>query len=31
MAVDNSRRDEDLKKLFNLMRELEGKSVQLEN
>ena len=30
MAIDNNRRDDDLKKLFGLVKDLENKSVQLE-
>ena len=30
MAVDNTRRDDDLKRLFALVKDLENKSIQLE-
>jgi predicted nucleic acid-binding Zn-ribbon protein len=30
MAVDNTRRDDDIKKLFLLVKDLENKSIILE-
>ena len=30
MAVDNTRRDDDLKKIFGVLKDLEAKSCELE-
>jgi hypothetical protein len=30
MAVDNTRRDDEIKKIYGLLKDLENKSVQLE-
>jgi hypothetical protein len=30
MAIDNNRRDDDLKKIFGILKDLEAKSCELE-